>query len=284
MHTTEALARELGVAPSRESGQHFLVDKKILARIVKTASVKKGENILEIGPGFGALTSELIQKGANVVAVEFDRKLARHLSGELKDSKARIVQGDILSFSNQAISGWFGSKSYRVVANIPYHITGKIIKKFVSSELPKPASLVLLVQREVAERVVAKPGHLSLLALSVQLYAEPSIAFEVPKESFWPIPEVDSALLAIDDVQEKPRTPPQSPPWQGGEAERFWQIVRIGFSSPRKQLRNNLAAGLSLPQDVIKKALKQSNLPETSRAQELSILDWIAFIRALEKK
>ncbi len=281
MRNVQTLARELGVRPTRESGQHFLVDADILARIVKTAAIKRGENILEIGPGFGVLTRALACAGANVVAVEFDRKLAQHLSGELKDSKARIVQGDILSFSNQAISEWFGNKPYHVVANIPYHITGKIIKKFVSSGTPKPTGLVLLVQKEVAERVCAQPGRMSLLALSVQLYATPSVVFAVSKQSFWPEPDVDSALLIIGDVQEKPRTPPQSPPWQGGEVERFWQIVRIGFSNPRKQLRNNLASGLSLPQNRVKAALEASKLKETCRAQELSIPDWIALIRAL---
>ena len=174
-----------------------------------------------------------------------------------------------------------------MVANIPYHITGKIIKKFVSSELPKPAGLVLLVQKEVAERVAALPGDLSLLALSVQLYAKPSVAFEAPKQSFWPEPKVDSSLLVINDVIGTPNhrfIPSLIKEGKVVDEKRFWQIARIGFSSPRKQLRNNLAAGLQLPQDVIKKALKQSKLPETVRSQELSISNWMRLVRALEKK
>ncbi len=277
MHDVQTLAQTLGVRPSRDSGQHFLVDERVLSRIVKTAAVKKGENILEIGPGFGVLTRALVAKGANVRAVEFDRKLAAHLRSAFRQSKTLCVfQGDILSFSNREIAEWFNGEPYRVVANIPYHITGKIIKKFVSSELPKPIGLVLLVQKEVAERVVALPGHVSLLALSVQFYAEPRIAFEVSKEAFWPEPSVDSALLVIGNVSETPQ--------RGVNEEQFWRTVRIGFSSPRKQLRNNLAAGLSLPQDRVKLALKQSKLRETSRSQELSISDWIRLIRALEKK
>lgn len=258
-----------------------MVDEEVLAAIVKTAAIKKRENILEIGPGFGVLTRELAKAGANVVAVEFDRKLAGYLSKEFKSSKpVQIVQSDILSLPNKEIAVLFGGAPYRVVANIPYHITGKIIKKFVSSDVPKPTSLTLLVQKEVAERVVAAPGRMSLLALSVQLYAKPSIALSVPKTSFWPEPEVDSALLVIDDVSEKP-TPPLVKGGKLIDEEKFWQIARIGFSNPRKQLRNNLAAGLDLSQDDVKSALKRAKLKETARAQELSIPEWIRLIRAL---
>lgn len=305
MHDVQTLAQELGVRPDQGSGQHFLVDERVLGTIVKTAAIKKGENILEIGPGFGVLTRELVKKGAHVVAVEFDRKLAAYLKKNgvrnlFADKKTpgtvfRVIQGDILSFSNKEISEWFGSKPYRVVANIPYHITGKIIKKFVSSDAPKPTGLVLLVQKEVAERVCAQPGKMSLLALSVQLYAKPSIAFDVPAEAFWPVPAVDSALLVITDVSEAPNPPLIPLPRQARDRhlvkegksideKRFWQVVRIGFSNPRKQLRNNLASGLSFTQDVVKAALKRSELAETARAQELSIPDWIALIRALGEK
>ncbi|MBI2050558.1 MAG: ribosomal RNA small subunit methyltransferase A [Parcubacteria group bacterium] len=287
MPNPQTLAEKLGVRPSPDSGQHFLVDEKVLERIIIAAAPKKNENILEIGPGFGVLTRALAGRGANVVAVEFDRKLAHYLSNEFGASKpVRVIQGDILSFSNQEIAAWFNKEPYRVVSNIPYHITGRIIKKFVSSELPKPAGLVLLVQKEVAERVCAAPGDLSLLGLSVQLYAKPSIAFNVPREAFWPEPRVDSALLVIDDVSAIPNHPLIPSLIKEGKVideKRFWQISHIGFASPRKQLRNNLAAGLSLPQDAIKKALKQSKLPETARAQELSIPDWIRLVGALGK-
>lgn len=265
------LAKKAGIAPSKAAGQHFLADEKELSRIVKAASLAKGEHILEIGPGLGVLTRELVDAGANVIAVELDRKLAAYLKKNI--SNVRIVQGDILSFSNQEIAEWFGNKPYRIVANIPYNITGRIIKKFVSSDAPKPVSASLLVQKEVAERVCARPGSMSLLALSVQLYAKPKIAFTVSKKAFWPEPEVESALLVIDDVSEAPN--------QDVDEKRFWQILAMGFASPRKQLRNNLAAGLHMEQDAVKAALKRAKLKETSRSQELSISEWIALIRAL---
>jgi len=274
MHDMQILAEKLGVRPSTDSGQHFLVDEKVLERIIATATVKKKENILEIGPGFGVLTRALIKKGATVCAVEFDRKLASHLASEFGESALlRVIQGDILSFSNREIAEWFKGEPYRVVSNIPYHITGKIIKKFVSSELPKPTGLVLLVQKEVAERVCALPGDLSLLGLSVQLYADPSIAFGVPREAFWPEPRVESAVLAIRTVSELPHG--------GVDEKRFWQLSRIGFSNPRKQLRNNLASGFNISAEAARAALKRSKLSETARAQELSIPDWIRLINAL---
>ncbi|MDP3995048.1 MAG: 16S rRNA (adenine(1518)-N(6)/adenine(1519)-N(6))-dimethyltransferase RsmA [bacterium] len=285
MQDVSVLAKKAGIAPSKAAGQHFLADEKELSRIVKASSLAKGDHILEIGPGLGVLTRELAKAGANVAAVELDRKLAAYLKKNI--SNVRIVQGDILSFSNQEIAAWFGNEPYRIVANIPYNITGRIIKKFVSSDAPKPASAALLVQKEVAERVCAQPGDLSLLALSVQLYAKPKIAFTVSKKAFWPEPKVESGLLIIDDVSEIPNHPLTPSLIKEGEVideKRFWQIVRMGFVSPRKQLRNNLAAGLHMEQDAIKAALKRAKLKETSRAQELSIREWVMLIRALGEK
>jgi len=293
MHTAQALARELGIDPSRNSGQNFLIDELVLADIVAEAHIKKNENILEIGPGFGVLTQELVAAGANVVSVELDSKFAKHLIKTFKDAPSfRLVRADIVSLLNQEISELFNGEPYRVVANIPYNITGKIIKKFVSSDTPKPAGLVLLVQKEVAERVCAQPGGMSLLALSVQLYARPKIAFEVSKKAFWPEPKVESSLLIIDDVSEIPNHPLTPFLRQAQDRllikerevideKRFWQICRMGFASPRKQLRNNLAAGLHMEQDAVKAALKRAKLKETSRAQELAISDWMNLIHAL---
>jgi 16S rRNA (adenine1518-N6/adenine1519-N6)-dimethyltransferase len=268
------LARKLGIRPSNILGQNFLVDQDILNEIVLIADIKKGEHILEIGPGFGVLTSELTKKGANVLAVEQDKKLADNLSKTGKAGKLTVIQKDILKYTNKEISKYFSGEPYRIVANIPYNITGKIIKKFVSAELPKPTSALLLVQKEVGERICSEPGSMNLLALSVQAYAEPRIAMEVPRIAFWPEPKVDSALLEISDINEKPKHGIQ-------DEKRFWQLIHIGFASPRKQLQNNISNGLKIESSDSKKAIHSLGLSETIRAQELGISDWIGLISAL---
>ena len=297
-------AQQIGINPSQNKGQNFLIDEEVLQGIITIADIKKKDQILEIGPGFGVLTRELLYAGADVLSVELDKKLAAYLKKEFKDnSHLQILEKDILSVSNQEIFKALNG-AFRVVSNIPYHITGKIIKKLVSSELPKPESAVLLVQKEVAERVCAEKGNMSMLALSVQAYACPRIALDVDKESFWPVPKVDSSVLVIEGIRETLRTPlcpPLVKGGKGGEAslekggeasleykggnfdeKRFWQVARIGFSSPRKQLRNNLGHGLRIDQGVVSATLESIGLKHTVRAQELGVDDWLGLITALD--
>ncbi|PJC40981.1 MAG: ribosomal RNA small subunit methyltransferase A, partial [Parcubacteria group bacterium CG_4_9_14_0_2_um_filter_41_8] len=210
-------AQQIGINPSQNKGQNFLIDEEVLQGIITIADIKKKDQILEIGPGFGVLTRELLYAGADVLSVELDKKLAAYLKKEFKDnSHLQILEKDILSVSNQEIFKALNG-AFRVVSNIPYHITGKIIKKLVSSELPKPESAVLLVQKEVAERVCAEKGNMSMLALSVQAYACPRIALDVDKESFWPVPKVDSSVLVIEGIRETLRTPLCPPLVKGGK-------------------------------------------------------------------
>ena len=268
--TIKDLARKLQIRPSSILGQNFLVDEDVLKKIIKTADIKKGDKILEIGPGLGILTRALLQAGASVLAIERDKKLVKYLQDHFSDyPDLRILEKDILKISNKEIFNLLGGK-FRVVSNIPYQITGKIIKKFVSSELPKPESAILLVQKEVAQRVCAQKGKMSMLALSVQAYAKPEISIDVPKTAFWPVPKVDSSLLRINGIKE--RIEPNI------DEKRFWQIARIGFSSPRKQLKNNLSCGLRIDQAEVSRALSECRISDMARAQELGVEDWISFV------
>jgi len=272
--TIKELIKKYNLSPSQASGQNFLVDKKVLKIILTAARIKKADNVLEIGPGLGVLTRELAAKSVNIVAVESDPKLVKYLKKEfLSEKNVKIVEQDILKVDNAEL---FKSKPYRIVSNIPYQITGKIIRKFVSAELPKPTDMVLMVQKEVAERICAQPGKMSLLAISVQLYARPKIVAHVSKESFWPVPEVESSVLAIEKISPEPL-------YNVLDLEKFWRVARIGFSSPRKQLHNNIAAGFGIEGNIAKEALRGADLGEHVRAQELSVGQWASLAEILTR-
>lgn len=264
----KALARNLGLNPSALSGQNFLIDEKVLAAIVAAAEIKKQDNILEIGPGFGTLTEKLLP-AKRVLAVERDKKLCQYLAGKLRSiHNLEIINTDILALSNQAIARRFNSESYRIIANIPYGITGKIMRKFISDIGPKPRDMVILAQKEVGERICASNKKNSLLSLSVNAYARPKIAFFVRKSSFWPIPKVDSVLLKIEKISEKEVYPIR-------DIRMFWRIVRIGFSSPRKQIHNNLTNGLKLSKTALAEALKRAGIAASWRAEDVSLEQWV---------
>ena len=259
-----------GLAPSALNGQNFLVDEMVLQTIMETAAIKPDENILEIGPGLGVLTAELLAAGAKVTAVEKDRQIFSYLKKRFKgEANLILANEDILQFK-------IPPAPYRIVANIPYSITAKIIRKFTADEVNKPSSLLIMVQKEVAERVCARPGKLNLLAICAQLYGQPSIIATVPARAFYPVPKVDSALLLIDNIQEQPRFPLDN-------LGNFWRLARLGFSSPRKQLHNNLAAGLKIDSQKIKDALVALKMKDKARAQELAIGQWISLLKAIDK-
>lgn len=282
--TIKQLAQKYGIKPSALLGQNFLADENILARIISSASLKAEENVLEIGPGFGILTAKLLSAGVRVLAVENDKRLAGYLTQHFgQNPNFKLITDDILKIDNQVIQecfhDWSGNPkaSYRIVSNLPYQITGKILKKFVSDTIIKPANMTILLQKEVAERICSDPGKLNLAAISVQLYSKPQIQFFVAKTAFWPVPKVDSALIKIDEISEKPLYPIL-------DIKTFWQIVRVGFASPRKQLHNNLAAGLKLDAVIINRALEQTGLNPKARAQEVSIDQWIKIADSLGNK
>lgn len=244
----------------KELGQHWLHDREILQSIADEAGLSKDDAVLEIGPGLGTLTSELLRQAGKVVAVEYDKELAQKLPGQFPGTNLQVIHGDILQFDLSSLPS-----GYKVVANVPYYITSKIVQRLVTAK-NQPSTIVLLVQKEVAERLAAEPGDMSILAISAQAYAEVRLGGSVPAEMFTPPPKVDSAVVVLEmrveslliDVDEK----------------LFWRLVKAGFSAKRKKLRSSLAGGLQLTKTQVEQLLDQANINPDDRAESLSIEDW----------
>jgi 16S rRNA (adenine1518-N6/adenine1519-N6)-dimethyltransferase len=262
-------------------GQNFLKNKKIVDDIIKAADLKSDDFVLEIGPGKGVLTEELAKKAGKVVAIELDKNLVEILKNKFKDSKnVEIVNEDILkinlidliSLINPNKSQTPNTKyeiqntEYKVIANLPYYITSPIIRKFLETET-RPVEMILMVQKEVAQRIVANPGQHSILSLSVQYYAKPEILFFVDKENFDPVPEVDSAVIRIS-ANSKQQTANRK------EIEIFFRIVKAGFCAKRKTLANNLSNSFHLDKKEVEEKLKSLGISEKARAQELDLRAW----------
>ncbi len=261
------LLREWALRPRKELGQNFLLDEKMLRRIVTAAEVGAEDTILEVGAGPGSLTRLLAEKARAVVAVELDGGLVEILRRAVAAyPHVEIVRGDILALDPAELLGPdVQSLHYKVVANLPYYITSAILRHLLEADV-KPTLLVVTVQREVAHRLVAAPGQMSLLAVSVQFYGRPRIVARIPAGSFYPAPQVDSAVVRID-LHRHPLLPAE-------EAACFFEVVRAGFGQRRKQLRNALAGGLSLPPARVAVALERAAVDSRRRAQTLSLEEW----------
>ena len=272
------LLKQYGIRPSKAKGQNFLINQNIIKKTIEAADLKQNDYILEIGPGFGILTEELVKQSKKVLTIELDKGLVFFIKRKFKNIKnLEVLAADILKIKNEDLVKKFeSSKVYKVVANLPYNITKPILRKFLTYK-PKPKEMVVLVQKEVAQKIVAKPGEMSLLSLSVQLYGQPEIIGYVSKSNFYPQPKVDSAILKIKLWPQffAPQIKKILSPKLKFEEKKFWQLLKIGYSSPRKQLQNNLAAGLKLDKNIVKKALKLANLNEKIRAQDLSLANWL---------
>jgi 16S rRNA (adenine1518-N6/adenine1519-N6)-dimethyltransferase len=268
---TKILIKQIGLKPDKLKGQNFCIDQKVIDQMIKAAELKADDIVLEVGPGFGFLTSALCQSAGRVIAVELEPELAS-ITSRLKKfhHNLEVIQGNILKLEPEKI---FKNRNasqpvaYKIVANLPYSITSVFIKKFLTV-INQPQSLTLLLQKEVAERICAKAGQLSLLAISVQLYAQPQIAVQVKNECFWPQPKVGSAILKINNLHHYTENTKVT-------EKMLWQVVKSGFSSKRKQLHNNLANGLHLTKEQISLIFKKSALQPQVRAQQLSIEDWL---------
>jgi 16S rRNA (adenine1518-N6/adenine1519-N6)-dimethyltransferase len=261
------------IKPSKSKGQNFLINPEILEVMIKDADVNKTDTVLEIGPGLGILTEELVKKAGKVFSVELDKVLVPFLEAKFKGvNNLQLFSADILAVDllNKYPPFLNLPKDYKIVANLPYNISAKFFKKFLDSSA-RPRSITVLLQKEVAERICAPQGQLSLLAISVQIYGEPRVVSIVPKENFWPKPDVTSAVLTVDKIKDQN----QVDKFFGKlDQKLFWQVVKIGFSAKRKQLHNNLASGFKLSTEDAKKMLNQAEINESSRAQELSIDQW----------
>lgn len=262
------------LAPDRSRGQNFLLAENIIQKIIAAAKLKKGDTVLEVGPGFGFLTKELAAAAGRVVAVESDKRLAAFLKAEFfQAGNLELIEKDILKL-NLADLG-LKPFSYQVVSNLPYNITSIFLRLFLEQAI-KPREMVLMVQKEVAERIVASAGQMSLLALSAQFYSQPELLFEVDKSCFWPKPQVDSAVIRLKIKDKLPLAPE--------EIKAFFRLAKMGFAAKRKQLKNNLAAGLSLSAADIGKIFVSLGWPETVRAQNLSSEDWLRLVVILNDK
>jgi len=271
------LLRESGLRPKKSLGQNWLVDKSALSRIAAAAELTRQDVVLEIGPGLGALTRYLAEGAGRVIAVELDAALIPPLSHSLADyANVTIIQGDILQFSPSALvsgSGLSSSKiQYKVVANLPYYITSAVIRHLLEADVP-PSLIVLTVQLEVAQRITAAPGKLSLLAVSVQFYGRPSIVTHINAGSFYPAPQVDSAVVRIE--------PYNRPAVDVADREGFFAVVRAGFSQKRKQLHNALAAGLARSQADVASALERAGVDGRRRAETLTLDEWASVARVI---
>ena len=246
--------------PKKSLGQHWLKDPDILADIAEAAELTGDDVVLEIGPGLGTLTSRLLARANSVTAVEFDADLARKLPGQFPGKKLTVVNQDILQFDLNQLP-----KNYKVVANVPYYITSKIVEKLMTAE-NKPSIAVLLVQKEVAERIAAEAGNMSVLSVSVQIFAEAELDIEVPRQFFTPPPKVDSQVVVL-------RT--RDNPLITSEDQRdFFRIVKAGFSAKRKKLRSSLSGGLGIDKSVAEELLKNAGISPDARAEDLAIEDW----------
>jgi len=256
------LLEKYKIKPNKRLGQNFLIDNDVLKKIIAAAEISPQETILEVGPGLGVLTQELVKKARKVIAVEKDKQLAEILRQTFKDcANLEIIQGDILKIAPPT--------AQKIVANIPYYLTSPLIRLLLESKNP-PQEMILTLQKEVGQRICAQPPQMSLLSVSVQIYSQPKIIGYISKKSFWPMPKVDSAIVKIVPYRQRdcfglrPRN----------DRAPFFKIVKAGFASPRKQLANNLSDKLGISKEEIKRALIECGFNIQIRAQNLSVEDW----------
>jgi len=275
MNDIPRLLKQFGLRPKKSLGQNFLVDEQALDQIVRAAEVNADDTVLEIGPGLGGLTQHLADAAQRVIAVEIDRNLIAPLHSALADrTNVEIIQGDILQLDPASLLqpttrllDYETTKltGYKVVANIPYYITSAIIRHLIESSV-RPKLLVLTVQIEVAQRIVAQPNDMNLLAVGVQFYGMPRIVGHIKADAFYPGPKVDSAIIRIDL--------PETPRIQVNNVDTFFAVAKAGFSQKRKQIHNSLVAGLALRREEVARFLQAAEIDPKRRAETLSLEEW----------
>ena len=276
---TRRLMRRFGLRPRKGLGQHFLIDGEVLGFITSAAELDLKDIVMEIGPGLGILTRELARQAGRVIAIELDSKLAAILKQTLASfNNVAIINEDILRIEpaallkeQKAIDSPLG---YKVVANLPYYITSPVLRHFLEASV-KPQIMLIMVQKEVAEVIVAEPGQMSLLSVSVQFYGEPRIIRYVPAHCFYPVPGVDSAILKI-------KIHPQ--PAVAVDEGSFFELVRAGFSVPRKQICNSLAQGTGLPKAGVLSLLEKADIVPQRRAETLTLEEWAQLWRVFREE
>jgi 16S rRNA (adenine1518-N6/adenine1519-N6)-dimethyltransferase len=256
------LLRELNVTPSKALGQNFLHDQKIVQRIVQSAEIDDETDVLEIGPGLGIMTRELTEQARSVTAVELDQRLAVRLQDYFRN-KATIIQGDILEVDVGSI---VSESPYIVVANLPYSIATAVVQRLLETSHP-PVRMIIMVQREVAERMAARPPEMSILSVAVQFYARPKILFRIGSGAFIPRPRVESSVIRLDLRAEAPLPREDHPA--------FFRLVRAGFSQRRKRLDNAISAALSIEKSVVRDRITDAMIDPGTRAERLDVPEWV---------
>lgn len=265
----QPLLKRFHIHPRKSLGQNFLVEPAGLMKVINAAELSGSEEVLEIGAGLGSLTYLLAQTAARVTAVEIDAQMLEPLTEVMKPfSNVQILPGDILELDPADL---VSSENYVVVANIPYYITSAIIRHLLEAAL-KPSRVILTIQKEVAQRILARDGKMSLLSLSVFVFGEPEIAATIPAGSFFPSPDVDSAVLRI-------RLHPE-PLIHTSQLNQFFKLAHAGFGQKRKTLRNSLSAGLNLPASETEARLLEVGIEPSRRAETLSITEWASLIES----
>jgi 16S rRNA (adenine1518-N6/adenine1519-N6)-dimethyltransferase len=262
--------RELGIRPRKALGQHFLHDRAIVRRIVETAQLPPDALVVEIGPGLGILTEELARWARSVIAVELDARLAEQLAERFHGTNVRIVHGDALEVDLAALTG---QCPYFVVANLPYNVATPILERLLTSDHP-PERLVVMVQREVAERMAARPPAMSYLGVLVQFFALPRVAFRIGPGAFTPPPKVESAVVVLDR---------RTSPLPRHHWDSFFALVRAGFAQRRKTLLNALATATGMDKEMLRALLQRAGIEPSRRAETLTVEEWLRLWRVLHE-
>ncbi|OGO30918.1 MAG: hypothetical protein A2Z29_01530 [Chloroflexi bacterium RBG_16_56_11] len=274
---TKKLLRSYDLRARKGLGQHFLIDAAVLEAIVAAADLNSADTLIEVGPGLGILTAELARRAGWVIAIELDNRLAEVLEKTLPGDNIVVLNEDVLGTDPAVIlrgrAPGFppGLRSYKVVANLPYYITSPVLRHFLEAAV-KPEMMVVMVQKEVAEAILAGPGKRSLLSIAVQFYGKPGLVTEVPASSFYPAPAVDSAVIRIDVYP--------APPVPVTDVDGFFRLVRAGFAAARKQVANSLSQGLKLPKAEAMGLLAAAGIEPQRRAETFTLEEWAALWRA----
>lgn len=277
---TRKMLRRHNIRAKKGLGQNFLIDDSVLETIINAADLKPADTVIEVGPGLGLMTGELAKRAGWVIAIELDTRLADILHENLHYDNIVVLNQDVLGtdpaklLQGRAPGFPPAFNSYKVVANLPYYITQPVIRHFLEAPV-KPETMVIMVQKEVAEVICAGPGQRSVLSIAVQFYGNPAIIANVPATSFFPEPNVDSAVVKIDVFKE--------PPVAVDNVDAFFKLVRAGFKAARKQVVNSLSQGLGLPRPAIQQMLSRSEIDPQRRAETFTLEEWAALFKVFSR-
>lgn len=270
--STRRICQEENIIPARSRGQNFLINKDVYRHIINIAALNRKDNILEVGPGLGFLTLMLASKVKHVYAVEMDKKLALLLKKRIEKEKIKnitVIQDNILKVDLNKLN----LQKFKIVANLPYNITSIFLRNFLDSPL-QAEELTLMLQLQVAERIVAKPPKMSLLAVAVQFFCHPELKITVNRDNFWPSPQVDSAIVKLKTINK----------YKHPDKKKFFRLVKAGFSSKRKMLKNNISVSYKISSILAENMLISAHLSPSIRAQELSLENWLELFGVLQEK